>query len=128
MKKVIPQKTYKMTDPVFLANVHLIVGGTSKDLTKRYKGADDFLEQPAAGKTFQAEDVDKDGKKSRQVFVVWLESASNVELMVHEIIHLVSAIFYDRGVEFHLKESEAFAYTTGYWVDQFLTKLKPKKK
>lgn len=69
-------------------------------------------------------------KKSQKIFFIYLKKASDKNTLAHELIHLVSDIFMDRGISVDMeKDQEAFSYYHSYLMDVFTKKLKkPRKK
>ena len=60
-----------------------------------------------------------------KVYIIWIEKNRDVPNMGHEIVHLVSEIFKDRGIPLSYQNSEAFAYYLAFWLEKF---LQPKRK
>lgn len=61
--------------------------------------------------------------------VLWIKKYGDYYTMVHEIIHLVLAVMYNKGVPIRKENEEVVAYLTEYWSKQlWRTMSKPLNK
>ena len=96
------KKSLKFYDPVFKASVELCFG----ELEGKCDAYTDTLEKI----TFKGK------KEIRSIkYVVALRNRKDFYGLLHECVHLVKAIFRDRGIPFTSKNDESIAYYMNYW-------------
>lgn len=49
--------------------------------------------------------------------IIWLRN-KELQVLVHELIHLTMAVFDDKGIPVRSENGEAFAYYTEYWFNR----------
>ncbi len=116
----------KLFDPVFLADVWFLYGGTIEELKGWYKNKkiiSDF-DPKLQGYVELLDFTKKDGSVERS-YIIRIEE-NDFYTLAHECVHLVKHIFTDRGIAFRPENDEAVAYYHGYWLKR-LWRLTNKK-
>ena len=117
----------KLDDPVYCRTVYLGVGPRpviAKKLEKLLDMGDGELErnQNSVGCVYYL---------PRGTFAIWLKqytgSIDDIDVLVHEVMHLVHGCLDLIGMKLHDHSEEAYAYYAGFWTKQILETIKKHK-
>lgn len=100
-------------DPVFRAYVRVAADCTIAEL-KKYMDARN-IEFNEEGEFVEGLSFDVN-IKDVQHYWIYLRDRRNFYTLSHEIIHMVKAIFRDRGIPFCAENDETLAYYHTYWL------------
>ena len=94
-------REFELLDPLFGADITLLVGGTIADLRK--KMGDDSLQEQCPGYYLRQSDA------YNAPFYVWVESPQ-IPLLCHELMHLTFGVLGACGLELSDESEEAYTY------------------
>lgn len=120
-------KAHRLEEPVFLADVWFLYGGTVEEVKNWYKKkkiTSDF--DPKLQGYVELLDFTKDDGTVERSYILRIEE-NDFYTLSHECLHLVRHILTDRGVPFRPENDEVIAYYQGYWLKR-LWRLTNKKK
>lgn len=131
MKKQQKLQVFSFSDKVYCASFEVCVGEQTDMVDYMKTKYDVTLEDDiyhSDGLQFSIENKHVNQTTSRKYFL-YLKNNNDPATLGHELIHLISDIFMDRGVNVDLKkDQEAFAYFFSYLFEEIWEKLKEKKK
>lgn len=104
-------KEYRLEDPLYGAEIFLLVGGTLADLRARAKEKEE-LQENCPGYCLRGSEA-YDG-----TFFVWVESPQ-MPLVCHELLHLTFWVLGDRGLSVTDESDEAYTY----WFENMLEQV-----
>lgn len=125
MKSKLPKKTFKVKCLTYKTEVLFVLGCSHPDLVRylrRYKLLIATCHDPISGTVLTF--------RKPACRVVWVEDHRRLEVLIHEIFHLVTGILHDRGIPiiaYHPDNSngdESAAYLLEFFVTECLRKLK----
>lgn len=106
-------------DPVYRCDVMFISGCSFDDLVKAVKkrGLKAPLESMryTKGATALFTEQDNPGKVQGTIFLVWVQDKKDFYTLLHEVSHLVQAIFDVKGIEISWNNGEPFSYYQEFW-------------
>ena len=109
-------KVKKLYDPVFLADVTFLYGGSISDLTSWYNKKKITSDcDPKLQGYVELLDYTKKDKTVERSYIIRIEEKDFYTLS-HECIHLVRHILDDRGIPFSPQNDEVIAYYHNYWL------------
>lgn len=103
-------REFTLTDPLYGAEITLLVGGSIDDLARR-TGEKDLIAQCPGYCIHSATRYDS-------AFFVWVESPA-LPLLCHELLHLTFTVLGDRGMSMCDESEEAYTY----WFEAMLEQV-----
>lgn len=100
-------KKFKFYDPMYFANVEIHLGVP--------------LDEHRNGGLTVFDKVEKKG--TFRYYLINLENKKDFYSLMHECIHLVKAVFTDRGIPFTSENDESIAYYHSYWFKRIWRKI-----
>jgi hypothetical protein len=71
----------------------------------------------------------KEASKDGHIYYgIWLRGKADLTTLVHELLHLVYAIFIDREIKVNAANQETVAYYLAYWFDKIKPIMTSRKK
>jgi len=114
-------KVIETSCPILHAKILCIMGCSYRELSKYIKThwADIDLgwERAVGGSTMILY-----GEETAPLFMIWTKRRYDIIALVHELLHMVAAIFTYKGIPFSARNDEAVAYYQEYWLAEFTGK------
>ena len=118
-------KKFKIIEKVLDTHCEFVIGSDAKARKYLLSEYQADLDECSRGFHHYEYDVKKDMFRR----CIWLEKfdvkePEDMNVLVHEVTHLVDRAFNDKGIDESVDNTEVRAGYMGYWVREFLIKMK----
>jgi len=96
--------------PIFFSHIKVVICNDFDKIGKKYKFNEKGLNNYGA---FYNNKLNKDGIL---IHYVCFRKKTDIDLIVHEIVHLVNGVFLATGIKLNRKDDETQAYITAFLV------------